>query len=170
MRVQKVLTVLRERKAAYEKTITHLKKRVQSLSTKLDVVPHFAGPTVMMSGSSAASDTMKEIREEEFKLDDITAAVFAIEEQLAPQNDIPISNAVIQSTINDLPDVAKLRMEIQESQGKLAQIELMHAQGRDSNYYIKAGGQGTAARASIGRTPGTLGRCGEGARAGSEPT
>ena len=138
MRVQKVLAVLRERKAAYEKTITHLKKRVQTLSTKLDVIPHFAGPTVMMSGSTAASEIMKEIREEEFLLEDLKAAVFAIEEQLSPGNTVPISKAMIDNTINELEEVTALRMEIQESKGKLEQIEVMHAQGRNSNYYLQA--------------------------------
>ncbi len=137
MRVQKVLKVLRNRKTAWQEAVSRLKKNVQRLSKDLDDVPHFAGPTVMMTGSSTAQEIMNAIQKAEFELDDLVAAVFATEDQLADDS-APVSPALVQNEINSLPEVNELRQAIQKEEAMLGQIEATAAQGKESTYYINA--------------------------------
>lgn len=137
MRILKVLKVLRNNKQMQAKTVSTLKKNVQNLSKDLDVVPHFAGPTVMMSGSNTAQEIMNAIQKAEFEVADLEAAVFTIQEQLRTDT-APLSPALIQNEINALPEVNELRLAIQSEMARLGQIEAVAAQGRESTWYINA--------------------------------
>ena len=134
LRTQKILEALRGNKKTQAATVARLQKLVKTLSKNLDITPDFTNQIVVRN-SSRTQGLMDRIADADFEVDDLDAAVAAIEASL-DTNTYNVSPALVQSRIDSLPDVLSMREEIGTFEAMLGRIEATAAQGKNASSYI----------------------------------
>lgn len=133
-RTNAILKRLVENKGRQAASVARLQKLVKSLSKGLDVIPDFS--KIVVTGQKyPTQDLMDRLAKAEFEVDDLEAGIRAIETSLET-NEYNVSPALVQSRIDNLPEVQTLRMEIQANEARLGKIEAVAVNGKSSSAYI----------------------------------